>query len=100
MSKYNVEKNEYVSLLNKAFSPLTTFGSLDYIYEQSDGAEFIKYEDAMCTAKFLNITSFDNEDILFDVISTVIAGDAKSIIKDDAKKRAIAKLFKEKGSSQ
>lgn len=97
MSKYNVEKKEYVSLLNKAFEPLTTFGSLDYMYDHNDGSEFIKYDDAMCTAKFLNITSYDNEDILFEVISVVIAGEAKSVVKEDAKKRAIAKLFKEKG---
>ena len=96
MSKYNVEKKEYVALLNKALEPLTDFGSVRYLNEHSSGTEYIKYVDAMGCAKFLNVTSQDKEKILLEII-TVVAGDkTASVIEDNASRRAIAKLFEER----
>lgn len=96
MSKFNVEKKEYVKLLNMALEPLTDFGSVCYLDEYSTGAEYIKYVDAMGSAKFLNVTSLDQERILLEVISICAGNVTNNLIEDKAGRRAIAKLFNER----
>lgn len=96
MSKFNVEKKEYVKLLNMALEPLTDFGSVCYLDEYSTGAEYIKYVDAMGSAKFLNVTSQDKERILLEVISLVAGNKTPNIVEDNVQKRAIARLFVER----
>lgn len=98
MSKYNVEKKEYVKLLDRALEPLTDFGSIRYLNEHSTGAEYIMLTDAMGSATFLDVTSFDQERILLEVITVCAGNETKAVIRDKAKRRAIATLFSGKGN--
>ena len=96
MSKWNVEKKQYVEILNKAFEPLTTFGKLEYAHERNSGREFIKYEDAMCVSKFLDVTSFDLERILMDCVVVAIGDCPQSVVSNPNERITIAKIFNEK----
>lgn len=93
MSKYNAEKQKYVQVLNEALKPIVEFGRVEYLNEHTKGTEYIKYTDAMGSARFLDVTSLDEEAIFIRVVSLVTGNEPSGVIKDTARLIAIARLF-------
>lgn len=96
MNKYNVEKQQYVELLNKALEPLTDFGNIRYLNVHSKGTEYIKYTNAMGSASFMDVTSLNQEKILLKVLSVCSGNKPAELIEDKETLIAVARLFEER----
>lgn len=93
MSKYNVEKKDYVDLMSKVLQPLVDFGSCEYTNVYSTGSEFVKLSDSMGGARFIDVTSQDKESILLEVLELLMTGNSSHVINSKQGRREVAKLF-------
>ena len=93
--KYNEETINYIKLLNTALAPMENFGRLQYIMDKHTGTEIVRVLDTVGNSHFLDVTSFDLEHILVDVLATVLCTAPDSLIKDVQRRRALTALFTE-----
>ena len=93
--KYNEETINYIKLLNKALAPMENFGGLQYIQDKHTGSEVARVLDTLGNSWFLEVTGFDLEHILIDVMATVLGNAPASLIEDIKRRRALAALFTE-----
>lgn len=91
------ERKRYIEeTLRKAFEPAIDFDDLKYVHENNMDGEYIKYSNTLGLSLYLDITSYEDYQILDDVTAVVLRiNQPKSIIQDIPKLRSISNLFKE-----
>lgn len=86
-------REQYIALLNTALVPLKMFGKLMYMADKNTGAEWLLLIDSIGNSHFMNITGFDDEHMLLDIIAVSIGNKPSSLITDVGKLMKLQVMF-------
>lgn len=88
-----VRNENYIGALNKCLKVKDDFKSLEY-YRNAKGDEYMVMSDIIGQVLILNITGYNEEQILHDVAKVLCAQPLRNEVRDPEERLKVARLFK------
>ena len=95
MNSYNKERVSFIKLLNTALQPMTNFDYMEYKVNENTGGEYIRLYDAIGNANYLDVTGFDAEQVLVNIMATILGNKTACRVIEYEECVKLSRLFKE-----